>query len=85
MGAAAGTVTEESPGLFQEAAFSPDSALALARARFPEAELRGGELEMEDGRLVYSLDLEVEGEAGITEVWVDALTGEIVSVEQEGD
>jgi uncharacterized membrane protein YkoI len=40
---------------------------------------------MEDGRLVYSLDLEVEGEAGITEVWVDARTGEIVSVEREGD
>lgn len=84
MGAAAGAVTEESPGLFREAAFSPDSAFALARARFPEAELRGGELEREDGRLVYSLDLEVEGEAGITEVWVDAHTGEIVSVEHEG-
>ena len=85
MGSAARTVTEESPGLFQEAAFSPDSAFALARVRFPEAELRGGELEVEDGRLVYSLDLEVEGEGGITEVWVDARTGEIVSVEHEGD
>jgi uncharacterized membrane protein YkoI len=85
MGSAAGTVTEESPGLFQEAAFSPDSAFALTRVRFPEAELRGGELEVEDGRLVYSLDLELEGEAGVTEVWVDARTGEIVSVEHEGD
>jgi uncharacterized membrane protein YkoI len=79
-----GQVTEESPGLFQQAAFSPDSALALARMRFPEARLLAGELEMEDGRLVFSLDLGIEGQEGITEVWVDALSGEIVSVEHEG-
>ncbi len=83
MEAASGQVTEESPGLLQRAAFSSDSALALARVRFPEARLLGGELEMEGGRLVYSLDLGVEGEEGVTEVWVDARTGEIVSVEHE--
>lgn len=81
---APGQVTEESPGLFQQAAFQADSALALARVRFPEARLLGGELEMEEGRLVYSLDLGIEGEGGVTEVWVDARTGEIVSVEHEG-
>jgi uncharacterized membrane protein YkoI len=80
-----GPVTEESPGLFQQSAFSADSALALARVRFPEARFLGGELEVEDGRLVYSLDLGVHGEEGITEVWVDARTGEIVSVEHEGE
>lgn len=83
--ASQGPVTEESPGLSQQSAFSADSALALARVRFPAARLLGGELEVEDGRLVYSLDLEVEGEEGITEVWVDARTGEIVSVEHEGE
>jgi len=80
-----GQVTEESPGLLQQAAFSADSALALARVRFPGARLLAGELEKEDGRLVYSLDLGIEGEEGVTEVWVDARTGEIVSVEHEGE
>ena len=79
-----GRVTEESPGLLQQAAFSPDSALALARVRYPGAQLLAGELEMEEGRLVFSLDLGIEGEEGITEVWVDALSGEILSVEHEG-
>lgn len=83
IGAATGQVTEESPGLFQQAAFSPDSAMALAWIRFPEARLLKGELEMEEGRLVFSLDLSVEGQKGITEVWIDALTGEIVSEEHE--
>ena len=83
MESASGQVTEESPGLFQQAAFSPDSALALARVSFPEARLLEGELEMEEGRLVFSLDLGIEGQEGITEVWVDALSGEIVSVEHE--
>lgn len=78
------TVLEESPGLFQQAAFSPDSALALARVRFPGAQLLAGELEMEEGHLVFSLDLGIEGQEGITEVWVDALSGEILSVEHEG-
>ena len=85
MAAGSGQVTEESPGLLAQAAFPADSALALARLRFPGALLRGGEIEMEDGRLIYSLDLEIEGEEGITEVWVDARTGEIVSVEHEGE
>jgi len=85
MAAASGRVTEESPGLFEQAAFAADSALALARVRFPGARLLAGDLEMEEGRLVYSLDLGIEGEEGITEVWVDARTGEIVSVEHEGE
>ncbi len=57
--------------------------MALARIRFPEAQLLKGELEMEEGRLVFSLDLSVEGQEGMTEVWIDALTGEIVSEEHE--
>ncbi len=81
----AARVREESPGLLQQAAFPADSAVALARVRFPGARLRGGELEVEEGRLVYSLDLVIEEEEGITEVWVDARTGEIVSVEHEGE
>jgi uncharacterized membrane protein YkoI len=85
MAAGPGQVTEESPGLFEQAAFAADSALALARVRFPGARLLAGELEMEGEHLVYSLDLEIQGEEGITEVWVDARTGEILSVEHEGE
>ena len=76
-------VSEETPGLLAQAGFSADSALVIARTRFPSAQPSGGEIEMEEGRLVYSLDLVIAGQDGITEVWIDAATGEIVSVEHE--
>jgi uncharacterized membrane protein YkoI len=41
------------------------------------------ELEREHGRLVWSLDIATPGTSDITEILVDARTGEIVSVEKE--
>jgi len=35
-------------------------------------------------RLDYSLDVKVDGKDGIEEVWVDARTGELVSMKHEG-
>jgi uncharacterized membrane protein YkoI len=75
-------VTEESAGLLAQAAITPDSALALAKARVP-GQITKAELEREDGVLLYSFDIKVAGRDGITEVHVDAATGAILAVEEE--
>ncbi len=59
------------------------TARSTALARVPGARVRSHELEYEDGRWIYSYDLEVPGQDGIQEVQVDAVTGEVVSQEHE--
>lgn len=75
-------VTEETAGLFAQAAIGPDSATRLARAMVP-GRITKAELEREDGVLLYSFDIAVAGEPGITEIHVDAGTGVILSNEKE--
>jgi uncharacterized membrane protein YkoI len=56
--------------------------LRTALARVPGGRITEAELE-EDGRLLYSFDIRVEGRSGVEEVQVDARTGEVVSIEHE--
>jgi uncharacterized membrane protein YkoI len=51
----------------------------------PGGTVKEGELEKEKGKLIWSFDLTTPGSKGITEVNVDALTGDVVSVEKEKD
>jgi uncharacterized membrane protein YkoI len=53
-----------------------DAALKLALAQSGAQKAKSGELECEDGRLLYSF--EVSGPAGTVKVSVDAYTGEVV-------
>ena len=76
-------VKEEAPGLLAQAKVSADSALKVALARVPNARMKSGEIEKENGKLVYSFDLVVAGKKGIEEVQVDAFTGQVVAVEHE--
>jgi uncharacterized membrane protein YkoI len=55
-----------------------NAALASFAASSPP-EIVESELEVERGCLVYSFDLRVAGEKGITEVIVDAGTGKVLS------
>ena len=75
-------VTEEKAGLLAEAAIGPDSATRVAKAQVPGS-ITKAELEREDGVLLYSFDIEVAGEPGITEIHVDAMTGATLSSEHE--
>lgn len=59
-------------------------ARATALARVPGGRVSAQELEEEDGRLIYSYDIEVPGRSGVQEVNVDAMTGEVVGEEHEG-
>ena len=76
-------IGEDERGLWTRATFPADSAVKLALARVPGGRITEAELEEEDGRLVYSFDVTVEGRKGTGEVHVDARTGEIVKVEED--
>ena len=73
-------VKEEQTGLLAQATVSPDSAVAIAKARVP-GRIVEAELENEDGKLVYSFDIKVVGQDALTEVDVDALSGMVLKVE----
>ncbi len=74
---------EEEPGLSANAKVSCADARKTALARVPNAAVKSAELEVEDGKLVYSFDLAVRGKKGIEEVQVDAVSGQVVSVKHE--
>jgi uncharacterized membrane protein YkoI len=78
-------ITEEKPGLLKQAKVTPEAATTTALARVPGGKLRSGEIEKEDGRLIYSLVIKVEGKQGLEEVNIDAMSGVVVGVEHEAD
>jgi uncharacterized membrane protein YkoI len=54
-----------------------------ALAKVPNGAIKEGELEKEKGKLIWSFDLTTPDTKDITEVNVDAITGDVVSVEKE--
>jgi Peptidase propeptide and YPEB domain len=69
--------------LLSQAKISRADAEKTALAKVPNGTVKEAELEQEHGKLLWSLDLSTPGTANITEVNVNALTGEIVSTEIE--
>ena len=69
----------------------PVSALAVAEtqaqlrkeAKISMKKISSAELERENGKLIYSFDIKKSGQTGVTEVAVDAISGEIVDVHHE--
>lgn len=77
-------LVEEGEGLFARVKISDGEARVLALMKVSGGRIVRATLEEEDGRLAYAYDLVVEARPGmITEVVVDALTGEVASVTQE--
>lgn len=66
-----------------EAKVSRADAQATALAKAPNGVVRESELEKEHGKLVWSFDIATPGTTDITEVNVDATTGQVASVEKE--
>lgn len=56
---------------------------ALARINAPSKQVVDGELEIEQGCLVYSFDIRISGKTGVEEIRVDAGTGGILSHKHE--
>ena len=74
---------EKQAELLKEAKITKDQAVKTALAKVPDGAIKESELERENGKLVWSFDIATPGTKDITEVQVDAITGDIVSVETE--
>src|SRR5262245_15852422 len=66
-----------------EAKVSRVEAERIALAKVPGGTIKEGEIEKEKGKVIWSFDIATPGTADITEVQVDALSGEVVAVEKE--
>lgn len=74
---------ESQAQLQAEAKISRADAEKLALAKAPNGTVKEGELERENGKLIWSFDIATPGTRDITEVAVDAVTGQVVTVENE--
>jgi uncharacterized membrane protein YkoI len=70
-------------GLEGKAHVTPDSAKAIALARVP-GQIAGGELNEDNGRLVYDIKVLPERKKTYTKVVIDAHTGQVLSAKQFG-
>jgi uncharacterized membrane protein YkoI len=69
--------------LVAEARISEEAALATALSVVPRGEVVSVELERENGKLLYSVDIKTPGKRGVEEVHVSALDGHLLSREHE--
>ncbi|HEY6807541.1 MAG TPA: PepSY domain-containing protein [Gemmatimonadales bacterium] len=77
--------TREVPAaLLAKTKIPEDSAFRIAQAKVPKGAVKAVELENEKGKLIWSWEFTVPGTRGVTEVNVDAVTGDVVGVEHEG-
>ena len=72
---------QEQAEMQSQAKISKEQAQQTALAKAPGGTIKEGELEKEKGKLIWSFD--IAGSPGVTEVNVDAITGEVVGVEDE--
>ncbi len=69
--------------LMAQAKVSKADAEKIALAKAPNGTIKEAELEKEKGKLIWSFDITTPDTKDITEVSVDAITGEVVAVEKE--
>jgi len=81
--AAAVKLAVEDSALLARASVTDEVARAAALERVPGGHITAAELEEEDGLLIYSYDVNVDGQEGVQEVHVDATTGKVVKMEHE--
>lgn len=77
------TEKQEQAELQAQAKISMEQAQATALAKVPGGTVKDSELEKEKGKLIWSFDIATPGSKDITEIAVDAMTGDVVSVEKE--
>jgi hypothetical protein len=69
--------------LESHAKISKEDASKTALAQVPNGVIKESELEKEHGKLIWSFDITTPDSKDITEVAVDAITGNVVSTEKE--
>ncbi len=78
-----GCETEKESKLQAQAKVSKADAQATALAKVPNGTVKECELEREHGKIIWSIALNTPDSKDITEVNVDAITGEVVNIEHE--
>lgn len=78
-----GCASEKQAKLEAQARVTKPEAEKIALTRAPNGTIKEGELEKEKGRLIWSFDIATPDSKDITEVQVDAQTGQVVAVEKE--
>jgi uncharacterized membrane protein YkoI len=81
----AGCSTESQSKLQSEAKVSKTDAQATALARVPNGTCKESELEREHGKLIWSFDIATPDTKDVTEVNVNAISGDVVNIEREKD
>ena len=66
-----------------KAKITKSEAKKIVLTKVPKGKVKEAELEKENGKLIWSFDIATPGTKDITEVHVDAVTGEVVSIEKE--
>jgi uncharacterized membrane protein YkoI len=69
--------------LASQAKISKPEAAKIALAQAPNGSIQQGELEKEKGRLIWSFDIATPDSKNVTEVQIDAQSGQVVSIEKE--
>jgi uncharacterized membrane protein YkoI len=78
-----GCASEQEAKLESQARITKPEAEKIVLEHAPNGTIKEGELENEKGRLIWSFDIATSGSQDITEIQVDAKTGQVVSVEKE--
>jgi uncharacterized membrane protein YkoI len=66
-----------------QAKITKAEAQKIALDRVPGGTIKEGEIEKEKGKLLWSFDIATPGTKDITEVQVDAMTGQVLDVSKE--
>lgn len=74
---------ESQANLQAQAKISKADAERIALAQAPNGSIKESELEREKGKLIWSFDIATPGSKDITEVNVDAVSGQVIGVEKE--
>ncbi len=69
--------------LTKQAKMTKAEAEQIALAKVPHGVVKSAEIENEKGYLVWAFDIARPGTHDITEIWVDAKTGKIISTQTE--
>src|SRR5206468_2197676 len=77
------TAKEKQAKLEAQAKVTRPEAEKIALAQVPNGTLKDGEIENENGKLIWSFDVATPDSKDITEVAVDAITGKVISMDKE--
>lgn len=77
------TEKQEAAKLEAGAKVTKAQAEKIALGQAPNGVIKEGGIEKEKGRVIWSFDIATPGTRDITEVQVDAQTGEVVAVDKE--